>query len=376
MLAASDLFEVANSLARLVGAPVTIEDRDTIVMAYSGGDQAVDETRIETILSRQVPVRMREAIKAAGVFARLERSDEVIVVDLPEVGLRTRAVVAVRDDGVLVGSIWAAVGQPPTSAQRAALTAAAPVVAEHLRRERAQADRLSRARSDLVAGLLAGGESAEELASALISGPWVVMAMRGTTTDFPREIWGALSLHLAAIAPSAVCAPLGHTAYGVLGANTAVGLMKDFMTRMRHSDRVVVGIGSEVARPAELGASRLVADQVADSLLRRRRFDDVATLSGAYVDVLVDRLEPFLAAHPDANPLHRLSAHDAAHHTGLVEAARAFLDTGDIAGAAETLHVHPNTIRNRLRRARQCGVDLGDPDTRLALMIALRRPAG
>jgi DNA-binding PucR family transcriptional regulator len=35
--------------------------------------------------------------------------------------------------------------------------------------------------------------------------------------------------------------------------------------------------------------------------------------------------------------------------------------------------VHPNTLRNRLRRAReQCGVDIADPDTRLALMIALR----
>ncbi len=374
MLAASDLFEVANSLARLLGAPVTIEDRDTIVMAYSGGDQAVDDARIETILSRQVPVRMREAIRSAGVFAELERSDEVIVVDLPEVGLRPRAVVAVRDEGVLVGSIWAAVGAEPTSSQRAALTAAAPVVAEHLRRERARADRLSRERTDLVAGLLAGGESAEELASMLTPGPWVVMAMRTTAPDFPREIWGALSLHLAAIAPSAVCAPLGHTAYGVLAATPAVGLMQDFMNRFRHSGRVVVGIGTTAGRPSELGSSRLVADQVADSLLRRGRFDDVGTLETAYVDVLVDRLEPFLAAHASANPLHRLVAHDETHHTGLVEAARAFLDTGDVAAAAESLHVHPNTIRNRLRRARECGVDLGDPDIRLALMIALRRP--
>jgi len=42
MFADGDLFEVANSLARLVGAPVTIEDPDTIVVAYSGGDQDVD----------------------------------------------------------------------------------------------------------------------------------------------------------------------------------------------------------------------------------------------------------------------------------------------------------------------------------------------
>src|SRR5699024_5733137 len=144
------------------------------------------------------------------------------------------------------------------------------------------------------------------------------------------------------------------------------------MKRFRRSEAVVVGLGSETSRAADLGASRLVADQVAEALLRRSRLGVVADLDAVYADVLVDRLGPFLAAHPDAGPLRRLELHDAAHQTGLVDAVRAFLDAGDpgdVAAAAAALHVHPNTIRNRLRRARDCGVDLRDPDTRLALMI-------
>lgn len=375
MLATGDLFEVANSLADLIDAPVTIEDRDTIVMAYSGRGQAVDEARIETILGRQVPVRLREAIREAGVFEQLERSDDVIVVDLPEVGLRPRAVVAVRDRGVLVGSIWAAIGARPTDAQRMALRTAAPVVAEHLRRERVRADQLSRERSDLVAALLAGGEAAEEAAEHLGAGPWLVMAMRGREDDLSPDVWGALALHLAAVAPSAVCAPIGPTAYAVLGV-AARDLIADFMTRFRLSEEVVVGFGTTTSRAADLGTSRLVADQVAESLLRRGRLGEVADLEATFSDVLVDRLSPFLATHADVGPLRRLEEHDAAHHTGLVEAVRAFLESdhpGDIAATAEVLHVHPNTIRNRLRRARECGVDLSDPDTRLALMITLRR---
>ena len=375
MLATGDLFEVANSLADLIDAPVTIEDRDTIVMAYSGRGQAVDEARIETILGRQVPVRLREAIRAAGVFDQLERSDDVIVVDLPDVGLRPRAVVAVRDQGVLVGSIWAAVGAQPTDSQQLALRTAAPVVAEHLRRERVRADQLSRDRIDLVADLLAGGEAAEESAGQLGPGPWVVMAMRGREADLSPDVWGALALHLAAVAPSAVCAPIGATAYAVIGAATQE-LIADFMTRFRHSGTVVVGFGTPTSRAADLGNSRLAADQVADALLRRGRLGQVADLEATLADVLVDRLSPFLASHPEVGPLRRLEEHDATHHTGLVEAARAFLESahpGDIAAAADALHVHPNTIRNRLRRARECGVDLADPDTRLALMIALRR---
>lgn len=372
MLAADDLFDVANSLAGLIDAPVTIEDRDTIVMAYSGSGQAVDEARIETILGRQVPVHLRDAIRAAGVFEELERSDEVIVVDLPDVGLRPRAVIAVRDHGVLIGSIWAAVHAEPTEAQRLALRTAAPVVAEHLRRERVRSDQLSRERIDHVAALLSGGAAAEEAAGALGAGPWLVMAMRGQAADLSPDVWGALALHLAAVAPSAVCAPIGPAAYAVLSPASR-GLIDDFMTRFRLSETVVVGFGTQVTRAADLGHSRLAADQVAESLVRRERWGQVADLESCFADVLVDRLAPFLAAHPDVGPLRRLEEHDATHHTGLVEAARAFLLAGDIAAAAEALHVHPNTIRNRLRRARDCGVDLRDPDTRLALMITLRR---
>jgi hypothetical protein len=202
MFADGDLFEVANSLARLVGAPVTIEDPDTIVVAYSGGDQDVDEARIETILGRQVPVRYRDAITAAGVFERLAVSDDVIVVDLPEASMVPRAVVAVRDDGRLVASVWAALGAPPTEQQSAVLRSAAPVIAEHLRRERHRADAARRERADVVAGLIAGGEGAEAIAGERqLTGPRAVVAMRGDQAEVPQPIWSALALHLGAIAP-------------------------------------------------------------------------------------------------------------------------------------------------------------------------------
>jgi hypothetical protein len=374
MFADGDLFEVANSLARLVGAPVTIEDPDTIVVAYSGGDQDVDAARIETILGRQVPVRYRDAIAAAGVFERLAVSDDVIVVDLPEARMVPRAVVAVRDGERLVASVWAALGGPPSEQQSEVLRSAVPVIAEHLRREHTRADAARRERADVVAGLIAGGESAEALAAErLVTGPWSVIAMRGDEPEVPQTIWSALALHLRAIAPSAVCAPLGSTVYAVLAADSAVDLMSDFMERFRHSDRVVVGVGPPVAQPRDLGQSRTVADQVAEALLRRRRTGVVETLTSAWVDVLVDRLEPMLAAHPDASPLTRLVAHDRQHRADLVETVATYLELGDVSRTASALHVHPNTLRNRLRRAReQCGVDLADPDTRLALMIALR----
>lgn len=373
-----DLFEVANSLARLIDAPITIEDQDTIVVAYSSGEQDVDDARISTILGRQVPVRYREAVAADGVLDRLARSDDVIMVNLPEVQMVPRAVVAIRDGEVLVGSIWAAVTGSLSAAQSKQLRGAAPVIARHLRHARERADLHRRERSDLVVGLIGGGDRAEAIAADLdLRGPWAVVAMRGDTNDVPRQVWGAFSLHLSAIAPSAVCAPLDHTVYGVLAAEPAPRLMADFMERFSLRHRLVVGIGSTSVRASSLAESRSVADGVAECLRRRGRVGVAASLTDVFADVLVDRLEAYVLNHPEASPLQRLVEHDRQHQAGLVDAVRAFLESGDIARAARSLHVHPNTARNRVRRAReQCGVDVNDPDTRLALMIALRVAGG
>lgn len=369
-----DLFDLASSLAALLDAPITIEDRDTIVVAYAGEHQDVDEARISTILGRQVPVVYRDAIAASGVFERLATSDDVIVVDLPEVEMVTRAVVAVRDGERLVGSIWAAIPGGPSPAQTEALAAAAPVVATRLREEHDRADRGRRVRTRAVSTLVEGGELAEEVAAAQdLTGQLTVVAIRSVAADAVPLVAGPLTLHLSAIAPQAVCAPIGRTVYAVLDATAAARVLGDFLRRYGRRDQLVVGIGTPTGRPAALDASRSVADQVAEALVRRRRSGTVATLDEVYADVLVDRLEPFLVTHRDSSPLARLLEHDRTQDAGLVDAVDAFLDAGEISVAASALSVHPNTVRNRLRRAReQCDVDVGDPEVRLALMLDLR----
>jgi DNA-binding PucR family transcriptional regulator len=58
----------------------------------------------------------------------------------------------------------------------------------------------------------------------------------------------------------------------------------------------------------------------------------------------------------------------------LAETLRAYLDSfGDVAAAAQWLHVHPNTVRYRVRRIEEhLGSTLADPDARLLLSLSLR----
>ncbi|MGH3559801.1 MAG: helix-turn-helix domain-containing protein, partial [Mycobacterium sp.] len=62
------------------------------------------------------------------------------------------------------------------------------------------------------------------------------------------------------------------------------------------------------------------------------------------------------------------------HDPLLAETLTAYLDSfGDVAAAAQRLHVHPNTVRYRARRIEQLlSTSLADPDVRLVLLLSLR----
>ncbi len=64
----------------------------------------------------------------------------------------------------------------------------------------------------------------------------------------------------------------------------------------------------------------------------------------------------------------------AAAHTDYAASVVAWLDAvGNVGEAAQRLTVHPNTLKYRLRRARELfGLDLDDPDVRLSCWLQLR----
>ena len=78
--------------------------------------------------------------------------------------------------------------------------------------------------------------------------------------------------------------------------------------------------------------------------------------------------------HLRAGKVEALHAYDAKHNTFYVETLRAYLDAfGDVADAANSVNVHPNTFRYRVKRLSELsGIDLNDPDERLAAEIQLR----
>jgi DNA-binding PucR family transcriptional regulator len=399
-LPSGDLFAVANAIGALIDAPVTIEDRRSRVLAFSGRQDEADPSRVETILGRQVPERFARVLTDRGVFRELYRTDQPVYADLVSESLdgltMPRVAVAVRAGDEILGSIWAAVSEPLTADRTQALCDAARLVALHMLRVRAGADVERRLRADLLSTALEGGAAAREALSrlGLADQPVVVLALAvldagehadaGLATERQRLSDG-LAMHLSAVHPRCAAALVGDTAYGLVpvsrgdddGERRAMRIAKDFLDRVGDRGHAVVGIGPVARSAAELPEARDSADR-ALRVLRTgsgagRR---AALLADVHVEALLLELQDLVAARGDrpTGPVARLLDYDVQHQAHLVETLRAWLDAfGDVIAASAAVHVHPNTFRYRLRRLAEVGgFDMTDPEARFAAMLQLR----
>ncbi|MEV5751722.1 helix-turn-helix domain-containing protein [Actinoallomurus sp. NPDC052308] len=383
---AGDLFAVANAVAALLDGPVTVEDRNGRVLAFSSRQDEGDEARIATILDRQVPADKLRALEERGAFHALYRSERPLYVE--GVADKPRVAIAVRAGGEILGSIWVVVGEPLTADHEQSLVEAAKVVALHLLRRRAGEDVERRLRTDLLATVLEGGAGAPEAAVrlGLSTQPACVLAMAvsGDSSAPDRmaagnRVSGALALHLAAVHPRTATASLGGVTYAILPTasdESALRVAEEFLARIGTRVPVVIGIGRVAARPVDLPRSRNDADRALRVLRGGRSGARFARLSDVYLSYLLMDLADRVAAEdelPDG-PVVRLRAYDAEHNTPLTETLAAWLATfGDVIAASATMHVHPNTFRYRLKRLMEVAeLDLTDPEARFEAMLQLR----
>lgn len=379
----TDLFALADSLADVIGGAVTIEDRHSRVLAYSRSQQGGDPARLETILVRQVPDRLRELFQQQGVFARLAATDEPVFVPADSRhGLTGRMAVAARAGHELLGSVWVSCDSPLTGAHRRALTDGARTVALHLLRSRASADLERQVESDLVIRLLEGSADAATVFSRLGLSPEamrviavrayaegerhapLLLAFEQATTGFGWSRPGRSTL-------------LGDTLYTILPAERAEAARQWVMAlraELPARVRVAAGIGGP-AEVAELPAGRQEADECLALHESGRPGAVPPAYDEAWDDILLRRLRAAarIGRTPARGPVSALLRHDARHGTQFAATLRAWLETqGDLTLAAERLGVHPNTIRNRLRKMGELTpLDLDDARQRLAMIIML-----
>ncbi len=410
-----DLFSLAQTIAALTGGLVSIEDASSRVLAYSSGDE-VDELRRLSVLGRQGPPQYLALLREWGVFTRLRSGDEVVHIDEhPDLGIRRRLAVGIRAGDQPLGAIWVQEsGAPFAEGAEEALLGAARMTALHLLRHRTEVTAGLRLREDLLAALLEGRIEAAALADsvevsaarpALVAAFTLAPGQRGWSEERNRSglelqrrrMIDLISVHTAAYRKSSLVTAVGTRVYVLLPDMPAPRTGRGRRGGAEHPDsgeasvlalarktvesaRTLIGaavqgaVGSLVESPDQVADSRREADRVLDAMGRDLALD-VATIGDVRSRVLVSETLAHLRRTPGLRDprVERLIRHDADGGAELVHSLLAYLEAfGDVRAAAERLHIHPNTLRYRVRRAEAVsGIDLSEPDQRLFAHLQL-----
>jgi DNA-binding PucR family transcriptional regulator len=403
----NDLYGLAQTVAVLTGGLVSIEDERSQLLAYSATDGAADELRMLSILGRAGPADYLRRLRQRGVFDRLRAERRAIEVPADdELGWRRRLVVDIRPLGSSgggagggsdepsrpgptgsLGTIWVQEGAQPLDPDAGSVLEGAAAIAARLIERVRSAPTQEALQIERLLGLRGGGVDVPSLAAALslpATGPAAVigLAPRGApVTLWPGptpmgDLAAAVRLHASAYAPESLVATTDRRIYVLVPKVRPAGLarwitgMLDRLTR-RSELELRAAVAAPITDLGDIGAARAEVDRVLD----RPGTDRVTTLARSRTSVLLGEIADLVAGREQLRDprLQALMDDDRDRDGSLLASVEQYLDHfGDVRSAAAALHVHPNTLRYRIRRAEQVlQMRLGDPEDRLLLQVEL-----
>jgi hypothetical protein len=378
----ADLFRLADAVASVVDAPVTIEDTNSRVLAYSARQDVTDPARISTIMGRRIPDDVLAKFRSRGVFRELSRGRQTIFVPAQRDGTLPRLIVPIRMGGELLGSMWAVVTGPVSDERAAAFADAAPVVALHLLRRRAHADAGRRASAELLRAVLQGKAGTRKAIAELdlTDEPHRVVVIETPGGDTP----GAEGLRLTllerisqGVGRRPVATELGGLLYAVVPDGDGWSELRNALVALppagrAPAPRVAAGSATEIG---DLATSKTQADEALGLLRAGLVPGQVVSFDEAWTALVLHRAASAAtgAKVADLGPLGALRTHDEANQADYVNTLYEWLrHPGDPRAAARELRIHPNTLRYRMRRLLELTpFELEDPNVRLALITQL-----
>jgi sugar diacid utilization regulator len=391
-----ELRAVAEGLAARLGRAVAIDDPQMRLLVHTPHDEQVDELRVTSVLTMQVPDHVVAWVMEAGIA---DSTGPVRIPPRPEAGMLGRVAVPIRCEGRLFGYLWL-IDDPPTLTDDDLSIAsdAAAAASLILHRERLLGDRRDSRDRELLRDLLSDeagvrAHAAEALAGTdrlPLTGAVVVMAVRVGEATLQRvstaatELDSALqraALHLTPL-PALATSRSGGRGTVIVAAERAAALssirghaddLQAWLAKTLDADDVRVGIGPTVEGLLEARRSWQAAEDVLRVTAVVPGFGPVAAHHelGIYrllVHLPVDQLPV------DAIPagLRTLISRDAGGQ--LIETLETYLDAaGDARAAVEQLRIHRTSLYYRLSRIEEiAGMSLANGGDRLALHLGLK----
>ncbi|WP_430333146.1 PucR family transcriptional regulator [Rhodococcus sp. ACT016] len=371
------LFALADAAAAIVGAPVTIEDVHSRVLAYSELQDRTDAARISTIVGRRVPESVVRHLRSRGAFRQLHSCDDPIRIEAGPEGFLPRLVVPIRAGRELLGSIWALDPEPLSGDRTSELTRTASAVALHLVRSRAQSGIARRLTADRIRVLLLSPDGSTTV--PLPPGPWRVVVLwdvQGRGGDQQLVQWELILRRHGWLQPLLTTLDGLPVAVVADSGSSAVAGSWEWMKAVvpAAGPRARALAGAPAHSPAELPRSSTEAMELAPLAQEGHIADSSTTFEGAWTDLVLARARSALLAMPfHVGWVQVLIDHDRERGSALVATLATYLDHyGEPKRAARELHVHPNTLRYRMKQIVDLsGLDFSDHRVRLAAALVL-----
>jgi DNA-binding PucR family transcriptional regulator len=388
----TDLFGLAQSIADRTHGMVSIEDAESHVLAYSASNDEADELRRLSILGRAGPPAHLEWIGQWGIFDALRASSAAVrVAERPELGLRPRLAIGVHPPAIddrhapgFTGTIWVQQGSRPLADDAEEVLRGAAVLAARIMSRLAAAPSTHAVRVHQVLGLATSDTGSADDVTAIARELAIPVDGRAALVGFDSpsrhsRLADVLALSASAFRGDAQVGSNGSRIYVLFPQTGKPAAVTSWIRGTICSLRAELGIdlraviAAPVAGLAATAAARAEVDRVLDSAERHPvAIGQVTSLAEARTTVLLDEIVTLVSGNSRLiDPrVRELREQDPA----LADTLRVYLDSfGDVADAAEQLHVHPNTVRYRVRRIEKLlATSLDDPDVRLLLSLGLR----
>lgn len=395
----SELQRIVDSLARTTRRAVSVHDRARNLLAFSSHDEAVDEVRKESILTRRGPARGYEWAKSFGIE---QAEGPVRIPANDDLGMSTRVCAPLRFGGRFLGFLWIIDPDETVAEERLELVRSAADAAALAIHHQELAEEIEAGRErELLRDLLSEAADVRRHAAAdlietgaLMPAAFAVVLvvrplrdrepMKSGDSEIRLLVERALSRARRRVAPKRAL-QLVRPDHGVLlvacDAHEVgeLGTLGDALhthaaeTLADEGWTAVVGIGDPRADLAECDRSYDEARRASEVCGVLTPIGPVARWSqlGVYQillrlplsEVKVGELHPGLAR--------LLAARDA---DVWLKTLDCYLDLGcDARGAAKALHINRSSLYHRIHRIEQIAeVDLANGDNRLVLHLGLK----
>ncbi len=391
-----NLENLADAISDTLNCPVTIEDFNHRLLAYSTHENSTDQARIATIIGRRVPEKVINNLWKDGIIPKLQQSDEPLrIPSIEKIGLGDRVAISIRKGTEVLGYIWALeVDKKLTDQELLLLKKAALAAKNHLLQHHAGTKKREENNQEFFWQMLTGHLQSENEIQGKLQRlslgnilPYTILIFQ-----FPEEIDVKTEKNISYLTTTIQSVRTPFTA----NDENIFMVLATTNNNQPMIERVEEFIASFVLQMKErFGVLGIKAGYggIYESLTNVEKSYHEALTVLSLKDKFIDEI-PFIFNYRDLGlyqfleeiyrkqlrdgykneKLELIQQYDLKHHTNLYETLETFLNHDDhVQEAAKALHIHTNTLNYRLKRiAEMTGLNFRDPAQKMMIYIDIK----